>query len=367
MTRYILAQWKKHLLLFSIVVFCFTISGLVLAIGVGIAVENSKLVSDSSSGDLEDQSLIHIRSDDQSPLSMALIKPLSRFGEVQVLNMPSIEINKTKVFPVPVFFEKEEDWHIPLIKGTYLDGHDKSVIIGKVAAEKLDLTEGSVLDIQGQALFVKGIAGRINRNTQWDDTIYMWFDTYNDLFGSFPLNESNSLQCLIKSGKKELNENFLLLSDEYKEKGLRLYNEPLKESLGQTSVTNSVYMTMIGFVLVTLIILLNIINIIYYWFLERRKDLAVLKSLGADNRYLFKWLVIEMITIVSIGELLANVIYLSVWYICGNRLPGDINASVSPLHFLIALFASYVTGLFVAWFLNRRCIFVDPVITLKSN
>lgn len=367
MTKYILAQWRKHLLLFAIVVFCFTISGLVLAIGIGITVENSRLASDSTSGDLDDQTCLDFRSDDQSYMSMTLLKPLARFGEVQVLNQPSIDINGVKVSPVPVFYEKEEDWHIPLIKGTYIDGYDNSVIIGKLLAEKLNLTEGSVIDVQGQALSVKGIVGRINRTTQWDDTIYMWFDTYNDLFGPFSLAVSDSLPCLIKSGKQELTEQLDLISEEFEEKGFRLYYEPHQPSIRYTSVSNSVYMTLIGFVLVTLIILLNIVNIIYYWFLERRKDLALLKSLGADNKFLFKWLVIEMVTVVSIGELLANVIYLSVWYICGKKLPGDINVAVSPLHFLIALLTSYVTGLFVAWILNRRSIFADPVVTLKSN
>ena len=82
MTKYILAQWRKHLLLFAIVVFCFTISGLVLAIGIGITVENSRLASDSTSGDLDDQTCLDFRSDDQSYMSMTLLKPLARFGEV---------------------------------------------------------------------------------------------------------------------------------------------------------------------------------------------------------------------------------------------------------------------------------------------
>ena len=368
MLSYILGQWKRKKYILVILICCYIISGLLLAIGIGISEENYKMIKDSTSGNTDIQLIVYLRDNGGNIEDMgSFVLGFEKYGEVQVLNLPSLELrNEIKAYPVAVCFEKKETWHIPLVEGTYLDTVPNGIVIGKKIAENTSLKLGDHIIIKGVDVEVSGIAGRNNRGTQWDDTIYMKYDTYIKMTGCIDSNRRGILTLLLKSGKDSFIKDFFEIEEELNRKGISIYYQEVKDNFGYSSVANSIIMTVTGFAVLSVIIITNTINIMYYWFMERKHDIAVIKSMGADNNYLFKWLVIELIMLMSISEFLANMIFLILYLANGFKLPGNVNIALSPFHILMSIIAIFVMGFLIACILNKKSIFSDPNEILKN-
>ena len=367
MFDYIFAQWKKKKYILIILIICYTLSGLLLAIGIGISKENYNLVKDSTSGNTDDQLIIYMREKGGNIESTKqFINNFGEYGEVQILNLPMLQLTEDeKVFPVAVCYKKTEGWHIPLIDGIYLDSDKWGIVVGKESAKKASLKVGDSIFIKGLEFKVNGISGRKNRSTQWDETLYLKYETYIEIAGSIDGSRRGMVTLLLKSGKEDFLKDFFKIEDELERIGIRIYYQKVN-NVGFSSVTNSVIMTVAGFSVLSLIILLNTINIMYYWFLERKGDIAVIKSMGANDYYLFKWLVIEMMMIIALSEFLANVIFSVIYFICHLGLLGNVDMALSFFHIMVSVIVVFVLGFIVAWFLNRKSIFADPGVTLKN-
>ena len=123
MKRYVLTQWKAHKATVALIIFGFFIADLILSVGVTVSRRQFEYYHDGMIGNPDEQLVINFRMADGEK-ARSVLKTVSGFGEVQVLNSDAVPAGtgdaEKMITPVPVWFEQEEDWHIPIIKGRYL-------------------------------------------------------------------------------------------------------------------------------------------------------------------------------------------------------------------------------------------------------
>jgi len=108
----------------------------------------------------------------------------------------------------------------------------------------------------------------------------------------------------LKSGKETFIENFSKEEAKASDLGMELTYTYMNE-VESASTNNSILITIIASVLVFAIAIINISNLMIYWTLERRKDLSILKAIGADNYYLTKCLLIEIFVMTMLSAIAA--------------------------------------------------------------
>ncbi len=367
MKEYVINQWKSKKLTVALIMLGFFIGNLVLSVGISMSVETMKQTYDENSGVPESQLEIELRCEDsvRAESVLDLCERIGKIGELQIVSFQTVELNEygKSYQVVPVIFEKEEEWHIPMIAGEYftvqqIQDEARWMIAGQSIAKEHGIEVGDVIQLNGQEYHVAGICGRENRGTKWDDIIYAPMgdvaETCKEYF------EENWIGAVLKSGKDVMISKFGELEREAKEHGIELtYCELLTD--GEDSFWNSIIITVIATVLVFTIAILNITNLMIYWMLERKKDLAILKALGAHNRYLTGCLVAEIVAMTLLSACLAIAVQLVVTGLCGEVLEkNEIYCNVTYVNFILSFVITVVCGVIAAVIPARQMMRVQP-------
>lgn len=95
--------------------------------------------------------------------------------------------------------------------------------------------------------------------------------------------------------------------------------------------------------------------------LERRKDLAIMKALGCVNNYLFKWIIIEMVSIAFIGAIAAVAFQYIIKAMFLSFLNSNgVNIEISLINILMTLFISMICGVVTALAISGKSLKFSP-------
>lgn len=373
MLEYVIGQWKQKKSTIFLIILGFLIGNLVLSFGTSISVENIKQSYDRTSGNPEKQLEIEITTSKQDCVEdiITVCENLSKYGEIQILSFGKISIgNGSQQYQVvPVCFNKKESWHIPIMDGRYfkveenLDNNGQ-IIIGKNISKSNSFKVGDSITLKGKTFEIIGICGRENRPTQWDDIIYFpWMDfceSYQSLF------DTNWISIILKSGRENFIRNFAEEEAKASKEGMELFYTYMSEE-ERTSTNNSILITIIASVLVFAIAIINISNLMIYWMIERRKDLAILKAMGADNQYLTKCLLVEILVMTSLSALGAILLQKIIVFCFGNILvQNEIYATVTYTNYVIGFVVTVVCGVLATIIPARQVMRIQPSESIKE-
>lgn len=367
MKEYILRQWKSKSLTVSLMILGFFAGNIVLSVGTSITIETIKQAYDSNSGNPNNQLEIQLNMKENSSTEdfIFVVNELVKYGEIQVVSMENIKIddNGKSCQIIPIDFLKSEDWHIPIIKGNYFtEDHvadaEKQVVIGKDIAAETETGINDYIEVNDMRCRVIGICGRNNRETQWDDVIYIPIkDFYNENKECFNL---NNYFILLKSGKEKFIENYDKIAYMCMQRNTEINYMNLEERENE-SFSNSIIMTTIASVLVFTIAIVNITNLMVYWMLDRKKDIAVFKALGAGNNYIIRNLVREIICMGMIGAVAAIFIQEMVIRFAGDFLKrNEVYCQITYINFIVAIAVTMICGVLAAIIPAKQVTRIQP-------
>lgn len=361
MRQYILAQWKGHKATITLIIIGFFVANIILSIGVTLSRRQFEYYQDGTIGEPEDQVIIDFTEKNHDKI-WDYFNQLKQTGEIQVLNIDAVSVKLNDkvltIHPVPVWFEKQEDWHIPIIEGRYLSVEDMemdkySVILGKTAAERLGAKTGDTVQIGKEEYLVAGIAGRTYRETQWDDVMYLACQRF---FQDNPERLPDDVSVLLKSGKEQF-------IQQYKKDGLAemKYSE-ISGDMDMSGLQNAVTLTIISSVSVFIIAIVNISNLMLYWIMERKKTYGIIKAIGGHNGYIFRIIFSEVLALTLISGILALMVQ-GILHMIFSSLPLE----MTNLNIWTALLAALVTGGIAALIPAVRAMKLQPVKILNEG
>ncbi|OCA84085.1 hypothetical protein A8F94_15270 [Bacillus sp. FJAT-27225] len=358
MYQFIFRQWKTRKVTIVLIIIGFFIGSLVMSLGTSASMESLEYINDQKGGNPEQQLDVFLSRDgDWKQKDVEdMVEKLSEYGEVQLLSMENRNLDQyNESFPiVPVLFHQEPNWHIPLIEGRYFSTEDmkenKSIIIGKSIAEKHNINLGDRVVIEDEKFLVIGIGGRSTRETSWEHAIYMPWKGYVGLYEDCFLEENNlhGVSIHLESGKEEFMQNSNMLIETANEKGIKLVYENVR-NVDSSSFRNSLVITIVATVLIFTIAIINIIHLMLYWLVERKREIGIMKALGASNGYIAKTVLVEVLIMSIIGCLLAiSVQYLAMLLLSDSSLGKEITFQVTWLNLFFAMGVSLFFGMMAA-------------------
>lgn len=319
MCKFICRQWKNRKVTVLFIIIGFMVGSFVMSLGISVCKDSFEYMDDQMRGDPKQQLDIYLSSGNvwNQEDAEKVIENLSCYGEVQILSMGS---HKPENFDescpvVPVFFHQEPDWHVPLLEGRYfsvdeMDDSEKTIVLGKQLAMKYHISLEDMVNIGGENFRVIGICGRPARETSWEYAIYMpWLDylkVYPNCFGD--LDEEDSITIHLEKGKDKLLENMDQYINEAAEKNIQMVYRQVDEEVDTSSVKNTLILTAVSTVLVFSVAVINIVHLMLYWMMERRREIGIMKALGADNIAIIRVVILEVLTMSCIGCLAAVLI-----------------------------------------------------------
>lgn len=329
-----------------------------MSLGTSASMESLEYINDQKAGDPKQQLDVFLSREsdwDQKDVENT-VERLSEFGEVQLLSMGNRKLDQYNgSYPiVPVLFHQEPDWHIPLIEGKYFSKEDmrdnKSIIIGKSIANKHNINLGDKVVIEGEKFLVIGIGGRSSRETSWEHAIYMPWEAYLGIYENCFLEENglHSVSIHLESGKDKFMQKSNKLIETANQKGIKLVYKNVSD-VDSSSFRNSLVITIVATVLTFTIAIINIIHLMLYWLVERKREIGIMKALGANNGYIAKTVLLEVLIMSIIGCLLAiSVQYLAMLLLSDSSLGKEITFQVTWLNLFYAMGVSLFFGMISA-------------------
>lgn len=371
MFKYILNQWKKKKMTIILIVIGFIIANLFLSVGISMSVDSYNYIMDINSGNLKKQLSLEFEIKSQSDINKLneVVNYIGEYGEVQLISLNQVQVeNLPQVQVVPVCSKNVKGWHIPIIDGKYLDNRDNEVVIGKELAEKLHKNKDDKIKIGNKNYTIIGIVGRNERETNWDDVIYMNVDDYfaDNLYENN--GEMSLFYGILKTGKEEFCNDFDSIDKYAKKEGIGIFYKEAAEEVSNDSFSNSVMITVLSSMLIFVIALINIVNLMIYWMLERRQDFAIMKAMGATNLYIIKWIAVEMSLIAIIGATFAMLIQQLAKVVIPILLKGSsFCLDISVINIGFAFLVSLLCGIITAMLVSGNAIRFSPARVLASK
>ena len=99
-----------------------------------------------------------------------------------------------------------------------------------------------------------------------------------------------------------------------------------------------------------------------YWMMERKKEIGIMKAMGALNGFIIKWVVVEMTMISSMGAILALFIQFVINVLFKSMLVSyGVNINLSFTNLLLAILVSALCGVISALLIVRKSVMFNPI------
>lgn len=359
MYKYLFRQWKKRKATMLLIVFGFFIGSLVMSIGISNCYETALLLQDRKMGNPEEQLFCDLISEEKIDVNQVseLVNKLADYGAVQILN-----IVNDHIAVVPVIMKSDDVWKVPVIEGEFLTSEGilsgrNDIVIGKSIAESKGIKCGDEITIFDKEYKVVGICGRVNRETSWEHAVYVPYGQFVDR-----LNQMNIKNYSIwaSSGKDAILKQDEDLQHLFGEQTLLSYREAV--SLETSSFDNSIIIAAASTILVFVIAIINIIQLLLYWVIDRKRELGIMKALGAGNKYIICSMVLETTVLAAIGSILSLIVQ-GVMSRCLVTIARDtgIGMDLNIFNLVLAISITILFGLLAVIVPIKRAINADPV------
>jgi|GEM_PF-3247881 len=404
----IFKQWKVRKATMILLMSGYIIGILVLSVGISLTAEAQKKALMSTSGNPEHNMIVDITSKNLSLLSynrvLPIVERLSKSVQVQLLNLKGAQIECNKqlsVSIVPVMYTKVPEWQMPLISGRhFLPSETKSkehiALVGKQIATEL-LTKGikpSSIIVNNEQYKIIGVIGSDDTTTQWDSAIYVPFQAlpeglkYNmqtsskSTFSSASTETSQSNDsvkqkdiatltlAITKNGKSPEEDMYLIktLFTESVDSSEVQITSGRNSKGGHERVSNSIITTTVISSIILLVTIINVMNLSLFWVLDHKKEFAIKKALGANDSYIIKSIVLEMVLIAVLSALIAVFIQYILYIILNPKLLSiGISMSVSFTNISISALTAVICGFVTSVMPAKAIIRIEPAKTLSNN
>lgn len=382
MLKNIISKCKTSLLGILLLMSGYIIGVLVLSIGISIVSEANENHLDSFSGNPQDNLAINLITQKASVFSykniLSAVNMCTKDVELQILNIKGTYINGIQCDAiVPVIYAKKPEWQIPLIKGRHFTPKEamstnRIAVIGKNIAKSLfvdsKLNSDCIISINNQSFKVIGIIGRTQRNTQWDSAVYIPMKSLPDIIEN---QNSDQLSLLLK---KNPGDPFKVA--QYIESTFKKIDSELSVNYEYTSTeqasNNQIWSNSIGVATISGIILLvaiiNVANLSLFWILDRRREIAIRKAIGATDKVIIKGIILELVLIAIVSAGIAILIQSIMQIFLREFLPsvgGYLKVSLSNI--IISSIISVLCGLITSIIPVRSMLKMKTIETLRID
>ena len=385
MVKKILRNYQKNLLEVIFLIIGYVIGILSLSIGISVIKDSIEYNLDSTSGYVKNNTIVFVDfKENHLDLGKnidSIINKSTNIGEVQVINLDPINVNNSNIEATPVLtiFKEDSNWHIPIIKGDFFNkeqfkNNENVVIIGKELATELfpnNINENSTIEILNNTYKVIGVCGRENRETQWDNVIYIPYNKNSDIInsnqrktGQFTmfLRSNNTDRDYIENEVNNIFNNEL--SDINSEYNIEFDHLDEKD---KSNIFNSILGTMFIAGTILVIVVINVVNISKFWIFNRRKEICIKKLLGELDKNIILSITIENSIIATFSMCIA-LIFQYILAISFKSVLYENGFSLMPslTNILSSLFISCVCGIISALTPIREMIKMQPIEALHN-
>lgn len=377
MYKFIFRQWKNRKATAALIIIGFMIGSFVMSLGISASKESFEYISDQTGGNPDQLDIfLECGSVWNQKVVENIVEKISSYGEVTILSMSSQKLDQyDETCPiVPVLFQKESDWHIPLLEGRYFTVEDmkhpeKNIVLGKYIAEKYNVKLGDTVKIEGGGYHVIGICGRATRETSWEYAIFMCWEDYLEVYKNCFQNqeEGNAITIHLQQGRDKFLENAEEYIHEAEQKGIWIDYREI-EDVDTSSLRNSLILTIVSTILIFTIAVINIVHLMLYWIMERKREIGIMKALGADNGTIVKSVLLEVLVMASLGCLSAILIqFIAMLAVAESTVSTLITFRVTWENLLyamlVSLFFGVVSAIIPAWMTMR----FEPVSVISNQ
>ncbi|MGN0143687.1 MAG: ABC transporter permease [Clostridium sp.] len=274
---------------------------------------------------------------------------------------------------VPVnfeYFKNKPSWRYPILEGRDYSGQEvidgeKVVLIGKKLQQYIYEDNGvEKIKIEDEEYVVTGIVGRENKDSPWDEEIFMSIKAVPNM-KKIRFNGEKMISILLKNNNNEPMEDCNMLEKKIKNteglfqvKELDTRNDILVSNFSDNAKLRKMTLRIYIFAII------NMMNISIYWIEERRREIGIRKAFGIDNVHIAYMLFFEIFSLC----LISSVIGLGVQFII-NCILGKISNYVLELtlcNIISGLATSFITALFTVLIPIIYSLKVEPIEIIKK-
>ncbi|UCB57901.1 MAG: ABC transporter permease [Thermoplasmatales archaeon] len=242
-------------------------------------------------------------------------------------------------------------------EGEYLKNNDTfSIILGSSIAEKFNLTIGDILVIRENLFNITGVIEQTNTND--DISIYITFETASEIYNT---KDKISFVFIRVDDISKMNE-YIIDIQNVANVNVITNNQIIEESLGVIETVRNASLLMV--IIAIIAGFFGIVNTMATAVNERKREIGILKSLGAKKSFIFKQFLFESFIIGFFGGILGFIVgSIAAFSILPQIFPTQYqsfqtSASSSSLSFdfnifvfciLFSLGIAIIAGLYPAW------------------
>lgn len=381
MIKNILKQWKSHPLGILLILLGYTFGILIVSIGISGVNEARINAYNSTSGNPDHYSIIHITSNKIININFASINSIlseaSQTAEIQLLNIQGTKItdhDSLRADIVPVMYQNTPEWQVPLLKGRHFN-NDEAIsskhvaIIGKKIAEGLRNNTGKII-INNEQFDVIGVVGNSTQDTQWDNAIYIPYLAIPKI-QRISLSKISELTLVVRKNGGSASEISKHIASAFKSiKGNEQLNITFEKAPDATleSVTNTIVTTTVFAGIILFISIVNVMNLCLFWILDRRKDIAIQKALGAPDILIVLSIIYEMISVALIAASISIVVQYLLGKCLFNTLQSlGISFEVTITNWIFSMLVAFICGLVTSITPARMTLKMEPAEALRIN
>jgi len=233
------------------------------------------------------------------------------------------------------------------------------VLVGSIAARRLNIADGSVVTIEGREF----TAARIlpETGTIDDDRVYAHLHVVQQVLGTGPQVSAIEIMGCCAA-----------ISDGLLGKLRNILPDTRITTIGQivnTQIETNRLMAKISLILFVIIILVGAISIANYMWAnveERRREIGTLLTLGATRASIYRLFFAKSIILGVLGGLAGYLLGTLAALILGPELAG-LTVEPVPIYFVWSLLVAVVIALLGSWFPTYRATRLDPASILQET
>lgn len=385
MLKQIYLSWKNKLLVLLLIMVGYILCITIISMMANQIVLDIKIHDNINMGNSDKRSILSILSDyntdfDGDPIDV--IREVSNYGKVDVLRLGTDNISSdgysAEAQICPVLFHQNTDWTPLLAEGRYFSPEECSngssnILVGKNVASKLKVGIGSNVDFYGKEFEVIGILGPKYVKDQWDDVVSISLkalpDGYNKklrntLVDSSTSNKMLKLQMVLRINNDKLAE----VSDKITTlfKSCKLKIDKIDHSDWRYSSASDIMATVLVLIPIMVVAVFNVVNISFFWIMDRKREITIKKALGANNKFIIATVRKEMMTIGLLSAVLSLILQGTCVSIFETKLnKAGLSLQISWVTFVVGVAVALFLGYIASILPTEKIVNMEPAEALR--
>lgn len=252
-----------------------------------------------------------------------VINEFSKYGKVDIQDLPNQIVSVGKKLcqsqVIPTVYTKETDFIPIIIEGRYISIEesmrgDNVAVIGKDLSKSLGVGVNGKVKFYNKEYRVVGIFGPEFKMGAWDKVFCISVNglpqDYMDVLNRSWVEESDkrkSLNLYLTFRVKDAEKKQIYGQIMSEMKSYNLYIDESKDSVESTFTNDDVSNTVKNGIPIIIVALFNVLNISFFWIMDRKNEITIKKVLGATDKFIMNRIREELLLISILSALLSFV------------------------------------------------------------